>query len=204
MKTICYTQGAFRFLERGWTEKPSVPHRSELECLDDEQMQDLYIQPMNEYENQHTKDLADSVVIGNDAHIPFLDLSLGIYDGDLLSVQEGYRVEIVEVDASGNSNCSDDNVEREVAYLVPLEQPKECKESETGKHLFEGVCIEGAERCFYCGAANEQPGKEESQEERLIDFLTWVEKNTYYFEDKDVTPSQVVNEYLNRKPASHE
>jgi carbamate kinase len=36
--------------------------------------------------------------------------------------------------------------------------------------------------------------KEKIQSE-LIKFLNWVDQKTYYFEDKDVTSKQVVNEY---------
>jgi hypothetical protein len=44
----------------------------------------------------------------------------------------------------------------------------------------------------------------ELQEHRLNDlskFLNWVEDQTYFFEDKDVTVSQVVNEYVNQNPS---
>jgi len=36
-----------------------------------------------------------------------------------------------------------------------------------------------------------------TEEKRLGKFLKWVDEKTTFFEDKDVTISQVVDEYLN-------
>ncbi len=38
----------------------------------------------------------------------------------------------------------------------------------------------------------------EVEKGKLEDFLMWVDKDTYFFQDNDVTISQIVREYLNK------
>lgn len=39
----------------------------------------------------------------------------------------------------------------------------------------------------------------EPEENQLATFLTWVDRKTHFFQDKDVTVKQVVSEYLNNQ-----
>jgi hypothetical protein len=112
MKEFCYTGRVFRFLKRGWAEKPEL-EMSQLDanCHPEYASQLQYEWEL--YETQHTKDLADSVVVGHDADV--LRFALSVYgrdhvnEGDTFHMPEGYRIEVMK--------------DRSTAYLVPLEQP---------------------------------------------------------------------------------
>lgn len=51
----------------------------------------------------------------------------------------------------------------------------------------------------YLNNLSEQPVQESEEEKDLTDFLDFVDKKTTFFQDKDVTIGQVVNEYLFNK-----
>jgi len=51
------------------------------------------------------------------------------------------------------------------------EQKPECPSSTTGEHLFNGVWIEGAERCFYCGE-----GKMDNTEQKPLELQDLAEQ----------------------------
>lgn len=120
MKQLCYTSNSFRFLERGWTEKPIICPRCKgrgwitgierpcKECNPGGEWRSTKTSS-ERYTMEFAKDLADSVVVGNKmSEILRLNRSSAVSpetllqnifspkEGDLFSVPEGYRVETGE------------------------------------------------------------------------------------------------------------